>query len=208
MAYTDITGQRFGRLVALRRDPPGLGAKWHCRCDCGKLTAVSGHKLMSGRTKSCGCYRAERNRLGPVTHGRSRLGLRLYEIWMGMRSRCNTESSHNYSNYGGRGIRLCEEWNDFAAFEGWSRSHGYKDHLSIDRINSDGNYEPSNCRWVGRAVQNRNKRSNVMAVVNGKTACIKDHADEAGVSYWTLIKCVGRGEPAEDAISRLKARSN
>lgn len=155
----DRTGKRYGRLLVISDNGDG---KWLCRCDCGNTVSVSGSSLGSGDTKSCGCLRRDRQRKAVVTHGQYQT--RLYRLWANMIARCETESRREYKNYGGRGISVCEEWrNDFTSFRDWAVSNGYDpklptDKCMLDRIDNDGNYCPSNCRWVTRSEQNRNKR--------------------------------------------------
>lgn len=159
MRYKDLAGQKAFMLTAIR--PVGKSSKgghvlWLCKCDCGNETIVySGNFGRS--TKSCGCWR---NASKPVTHGYAshKTYDKLYHTWTGIKYRCYNKKSKDFPHYGGRGIQVCEEWrNDFIAFREWALSHGYEKDLTIDRINVDGNYEPSNCRWATVAEQNRNK---------------------------------------------------
>lgn len=159
MKTFDLTNRRFGKLTAIRPQRTNTGLYgWLCRCDCGKEIVVRTTALTSGHTKSCGCYakHLRENGVPHTTHGNKHS--RLYRIWCGMKSRCCNSNVPFYKYYGGKGIAVCEEWqNDFQSFFGWSMANGYEDHLTIDRIDNDGNYEPSNCRWVSMTVQNRNK---------------------------------------------------
>ena len=169
MRMIDMTGRRFGRLEVIRREGSNKKgeAVWLCRCDCGGEKIVRGTKLRRGETKSCGCFEQEtrvRNghkRMQP-THNMSQS--RLYEVWHGMKARCYRKTHPHYKDYGGRGIIVCNEWkDDFQAFADWALSHGYdedapKGACTLDRINPNGDYEPSNCRFADMAVQQNNRR--------------------------------------------------
>lgn len=159
----DLTGMRFGKLRALFRLPKGKAGKqaaWHCLCDCGNEVNVLSYNLRSGHTKSCGCVHDERMKQGlRSSHGL--IKSRLYSIWENMKSRCYNPNTNNYKYYGARGISICPEWkDDFQIFYDWAMANGYSDELSIDRIDVDGNYEPSNCRWADDITQANNKRCN------------------------------------------------
>lgn len=154
----DITGQRFGKLVAIEyKGLKGEKTSWLCKCDCGNECIVITNSLKSNKTKSCGCIHKkqliERNKKHNMSNSK------LYKVWRGMKTRCYNPNFIYYCNYGGRGITICDEWkNDFSKFYEWAINNGYEEGLTIDRINNDGNYEPINCRWITRAEQNKNQR--------------------------------------------------
>lgn len=183
----DLTGQRFGRLVVLERNfTYKKAAYWICQCDCGTKKTIQSSHLRSGATKSCGCLHDESARKTKVkTHGES--NTRLYAEWISMKARCYNPRSERYDRYGGRGIMVCEEWkNSFQAFRDWALANGYREDLTIDRIDVNGNYEPSNCRWITNQEQQNNRSNNLFITFNGKTQTVTQWAKETGISEWTI----------------------
>lgn len=165
----DITGKKFGRLTVLGISHKGERRKyfWKCRCDCGNEIIAEGSNLKSGNTKSCGCLNTERRISRQKKHGM--FGTRIYGIWNGMHMRCEDKNIPLYERYGAKGISVCKEWKKFENFYNWSIENGYRDDLTIDRIDYNGNYEPSNCRWVDNITQANNTSRNLYIEYNGET---------------------------------------
>ena len=150
MTCKDLVGFRFGRLFVISRaENIKRLTRWNCLCDCGNKTVVYGCHLKSGATKSCGCLNKEVASARLKTHGKT--NTRLFRIWQNMHKRCEYEGHHLYYRYGGRGIKVCDEWKEFIPFETWAIINGYEEHLTIDRIDVNGNYTPQNCQWITRS---------------------------------------------------------
>lgn len=190
-ARVDLTGQRFGRLVVLEYD--GLHnkkAKWKCQCDCGSRPLVLALLLRTGKTTSCGCYRAEKMSITKRTHGQTRTAE--YQTYQRMIARCCNPKNERYYAYGGRGITICDRWK--ASFQNFYDDMGPRpDGCSIERIDVNGNYEPSNCRWATLREQSRNTRRTIHFTHEGKTMCLTDWANHFGVSVQTAYKRYARG---------------
>ena len=183
----DIKGQRFGRLVALEH--VGFSSNrvtlWKCRCDCGNTIIVREGNLHSGKSQSCGCLNVERTKEANLRHGMAHT--RLYNIWSKMKERCYNTTRKAYKNYGGKGVHVCDEWrNDFQKFYDWAINNGYKENLTIDRINSNGNYDPVNCRWVTLSENVRLKYKFDFITVGDLSLTIHDWAHRIGLSQETL----------------------
>lgn len=183
----DITGQRFGRLTVIafhHRDEKSL-SYWTCKCDCGNTVVKEMQQLKFGQVMSCGCLQKETRIRLKTKHNLCHT--RLFRIWSGIRNRCNNPNEPAFKHYGGRGITICGEWvNNFQAFYDWAMANGYGDSLSIDRIDNNGNYEPSNCRWVDIKTQNNNRRCVRKYEINGQWLSKTDIAEKYGVSYGTV----------------------
>lgn len=165
MRLIDLTGKRFGRLTVVFREGADKHKKvtWRCKCDCGKVIVTEGQSLRNGDTKSCGCFAKQQFAIPNYTHRGTHD--RLYRIWAGIKQRCSNSKVKEYPNYGGRGITMDKQWSDsYEEFRAWALSAGYNPNAirgkcTIDRIDVNGNYEPSNCRWVDMKIQRRNQRS-------------------------------------------------
>ena len=188
MRAPDLTGMKFNRLTVIKKDGTyngrGRNTRWLCLCDCGNYTHAPTAALRGGKQISCGCYASERMTKMNMKHGG--FGTRLYEIWRQMHRRCYGKETKAYPYYGGRGITICDEWKEFEPFKKWAIENGYADDLTIDRIDVNGNYEQSNCRWVTAKEQANNRRSNHKVEYNGETHTVSEWADKYGVSQVKL----------------------
>lgn len=176
-----MIGEKFGKWLVLEETDKKSKSRckiYKCKCDCGNIGYVVGTNLRNGHSKSCGCAKVKHK------HSRSKL----YDIYYKMRHRCYNKHDKNYNNYGGRGIKICDEWlSDFMNFYKWSMNTGYCKTLTIDRIDVNGNYEPNNCRWVDWDTQANNRRNNVYLTYNGKTQTIARWSKELNICYHTLM---------------------
>lgn len=155
----NLTGQRFGRLVVIRQAPTvKRRAQWLCKCDCGTEKVIPAGALQRGHTQSCGCLRRDVAREKATTIGGYSTE-KLHGVWNTMKQRCRNPKSRDYAYYGLRGIKVCDAWLDYLQFRSWALANGYKEGLTIDRINPDGNYEANNCRWISIQEQQKNRRS-------------------------------------------------
>ena len=219
-AYKDMTGQKIGRLMVIEIAEHGGHGKtltWKCLCDCGKEVYVTGKLLRrSDGTKSCGCLKRDvstqtgkRN----LKHGQS--NSKLYNVWSSMKKRCNEKNHKSYYRYGGRGITYCSEWEDFNNFMGWALKNGYKENLTLDRIDNDKGYYPENCRWATPKEQSRNRHTNKFLTYKGNTKTIAEWEEILGTKKGTIASRIRHGWSIEKAIetpvkkrSPSKARSN
>lgn len=158
--HVDLTGKKFNRWTVESFACSVKGHKYYnCVCDCGTRKVVCGNNVKRGLSKSCGCLNSEMAANHCVEMSRHGLHkTRIYRIWEGMKRRCQTPSVHNFRDYGGRGITVCDEWQEFVPFYEWAINNGYSEELTLDRIDVNGNYEPGNCRWATWSEQSRNKR--------------------------------------------------
>ena len=202
--FVDISGKRFGRLVAISGNERDkfYNAIWTCKCDCGKVVKVVLQSLKDGKTKSCGCLNREKMGKSNLIHGKSKT--RIYHIWRDMRERCTKPSKFGYEYYGGRGIKVCEEWlgsNNFMNFYEWSMANGYSEELTIDRIDVNGNYCPENCRWVDLKTQSNNRGDNKFICYNGQTKTLAQWSELLNMSYFALTNRLRNGWSVEKTFT-------
>ncbi len=178
-----------------------------CECKCGTIRPVQLGNLVSGASLSCGCLNREVN-AAKATHGASRVGKRerLYSTWAHMVQRCTDKNDIGFKHYGGRGITVCAEWREYVPFMEWARANGYKEDLTIERIDFNGNYCPENCTWIPRTRQSKNRRDTRMLTAFGETKCIADWAEDprCKIGRYALINRVVRGWLDEEAITSPK----
>jgi hypothetical protein len=222
--FKDLTGKQFNNLTVLGFLRTNKNHSiWKCKCVCGKEVKIPRPDLISGRRKSCGCARSaiahinrhadictekciQKNSIKknePINHRD-----RLYVIWNGIKTRCKYSSSKSYKNYGGRGIRLCEEWLNFRNFRSWALASGYSSDLQIDRVNNDGNYEPENCRWVTRKQNQRNRRNNLSVTIGDITKPLIEWCEIYGYSYVTIKSRIAAGWESKDLLKPVRHKKN
>ena len=182
----DLTGKKFGKLQVIGVHDTGSRKTYYvCQCDCGNVKVVRADSLISGATKSCGCIKKEQDKINlSANHKHKMSGTRIYETWQDMKRRCYNKQNARYDRYGGRGITVCDEWlNNFQSFYDWAISNGYSDDLTIDRIDNDGNYEPSNCRWSTAKEQCNNRGSNINITIGNATKSLMRWCEIFNVDY-------------------------
>lgn len=197
----NMVGKKFNRWTILEV----LGVENNrryckCQCECGTIKKVLLTEVKRGGSKSCGCLAKER-------HHKEANGLsksRIYNIYCYMKSRCYNKNNARYKNYGGRGIKICDEWlNNFMNFYNWSMGNGYNDTLSIERIDVNGDYEPNNCKWITLQEQSYNKQNSRIYIVNGEKKCLQQLAIEYNITYSTLRqRVVKKGMPIMEALTK------
>lgn len=197
----DLTGMRFGDWLVLRRDgsTPNKAAVWLCKCTlCGSERKVVGASLTSGASTKC------RKCVPRTALAKPHRNERIYHIYTAMKQRCYNKNSFGYKNYGGMGIKICKEWDDFNTFYNWAMANGYADNLTIDRIDCCGDYEPSNCRWVNYDVQSANRRNVHKINYNGVTLSLSAACREIGKDRSCVTNLAKRnGISIQDAFERI-----
>lgn len=199
----DVIGKRFGRLTIIDAPETVYGiSEVVCKCDCGTVKSLKYSHLTNNHTRSCGCLKNElssqRLKKQNYKHGDSKT--RLYGIFLDIHKRCENPKMWAYDRYGGRGVTVCEEWSNFPCFKEWAIANGYADDLTIDRINNDEGYSPSNCRWVNRKVQGNNKSNNVRYEYKGEMYTASELSDISGIKYHTIIGRLTKGWSVAKAV--------
>lgn len=192
-------GQRFGRLTIIKEIPArNHKRRFLCKCDCGEEKVIALKLLTQGEAKSCGCKK--RDHLISMTYKHGYARERLYITWQAIKQRCLNPNNPNFHHYGGRGIKICDEWMDYLEFRRWSLSAGYTDYLTIERIDVHGGYNPGNCTWIPKEKQVCNTRSTRWVDIGGRRMNFKDAAELMGINYDTAYRRVSKGWTNEDAI--------
>lgn len=216
--YKDLTGVKFGALKVLRRDEGKTDSSkscyWLCECDCGNIVSRKTstlNRVKYGAIPNCGCV--DKKRLNNYSQSMKKHGMtntKIFRTWGNMLDRCGNPRSNEYYLYGERGICVCEEWkSDFLNFYNWAISNGYKEGLSIDRIDVNGNYCPENCRWVTIKDQIRNRRNTVYVILNGDKVPLGEVAEKYNIDYGKLYKRIKyKKMNIEDAIFELGGNKN
>ncbi|WBK39603.1 hypothetical protein CB452P1_000019 [Clostridium phage CB452P1] len=184
--YKINIGDKFNEWTVLSEDERKNGKRrLICKCSCGKISTVDGYKLRNGKSKSCGCKKSEYSKISSTKHGGK--GTILYSKWCGIKRRCNNKNDKHYKNYGGRGIKICNSWNEsFEEFREWSFKNGYKENLTIERIDVNKGYEPLNCKWITLKEQASNKNNTVRVIYNGEIRALVNIAEELNINKKTL----------------------
>lgn len=206
--FKDLTGQKFGRLTVIKRAGTSKSGKvlWLCECSCeehNQITTTTSN-LVTGNTKSCGCLAKENaSKVGKANTVHGDTDSRLYRIFRGMKDRCYNSKNKDYVWYGGKGIKICEEWkNNYAVFKNWAINNGYKETLTIERKDFDKDYCPENCEWITIDQQQRNKSSNRLITYNGETMILVEWAEKFNIPYKVLCARINdRGHSFEEAIN-------
>ena len=201
----DLTGHIYGDLevIKIAVDEVGKKKKWLCKCKCGQECIVSGSNLRSGNVKHCSICGYNITREKNIIHGQTRT--KLYYVWRGILNRCENVNFKSYQDYGARGITVCKEWHDSKPFFDWAKSTGYEDGLEIDRIDTNGNYCPDNCRWIKRLENANNKRNNKLIEYNGEVKTLAEWARYFDVNYKNLSRNLIKGYSLIDAVEREKS---
>lgn len=213
--YKDLKGEKFGRLIAEKYLYTNYRRKavWKCKCDCGNYIEISSEKLTTGNTRSCGCLHIETTRrnvqkaIEKQTKYYTEEEKIIYHTFFQIKRRCYNSKCKAYKNYGGRGIKVCDEWlENSKSFYLWSINNGWEKGLSIDRINVNGDYEPNNCRWITNLVQQNNKRNNRYLIYKGEKHSTAEWARILNIPISTIADRIRRGYSVEKILNNEYTR--
>lgn len=196
----NLIGKTFGRLTVIELLGRNSISKivWLCKCECGNEIFVVGSELKNGHTKSCGCLRKAVTKERKTIHGLSHHKIR--QVWRNMIARCENPDIEGYKNYGGRGIKVCEEWHNLKEFAEWAFESGYSENLTIERKDVDGDYCPENCCWETMKVQCNNKRNNHYIEAFGETKTLAQWAEKSGISHSLIRYRLNKGLSMEQIL--------
>ena len=212
--FEDLTGRKFNKLTVVRFLEPSerenKTRSWLCKCECGNFVQVNASKLKTGHTRSCGCLVNEH--ISNLNRKYEYSNKRLYSIYEAMLDRCNNPNSSKYHNYGGRGIKVCQEWiESYDTFAQWAFDSGYaplakRGECTLDRVDVNGNYEPNNCRWITNSEQQLNRRNNHLITYNGKTQTVKEWGIELGIPDKKLRWHLQQGKSLEEIVRYFETK--
>ena len=200
----DLTSKQFGRLTVLSFQGRNkqYDSLWSCSCECGNSKVIRGGVLKNGHTRSCGCLQKESTSMSRTTHGLIKENFKLYKVWIGIKQRCNNPKSSSFNDYGGRGISICEKWESkFEDFHYWAISKGYKEGLTIERVNPNGNYEPTNCIWIPKKEQSNNRTSSVVISYQGITENASYWSEKTKIPSNVITQRIRRGWSEEKTLT-------
>lgn len=209
--FEDFSGQKINRLTLI--EPSHIhyqksGSRilyWITKCECGNVKVQNGRRVKRGDIKSCGCLSKEVTSKVKTTHGET--GSRLLRIYYNMKGRCYLESNPKFKNYGGRGITICDEWlDDYTKFSKWAKENGYKDDMTIERIDVNGNYSPENCAWISISDQAKNKTSSIRVYIDGKRYSPKELSEIHGIPERTIYRRIKVGDIGRSIVRPLGIR--
>lgn len=179
--FVDLSGYKFGDWIVLEYEGK---SKWKCKCSCGNVKSVVAATLKNESSTNCGCRK--------IKHGYE--GTKVYRLWSYMKERCESPKHKSYKSYGGKGIKVCDEWKEAKTFIEWCLNNGYKEGLTLDRIDYNGNYEPSNCRFITNLEQQRNKSNNRFLTIEGITKTVSEWGEIANLDRHTILYRINKGE--------------
>ena len=217
--YEKKKKKKFGRLTVIGiSDKNTRKTYWDCLCECGNMKSVRADSLKAGLIRSCGCLKKEQDKNNLVNDQKKKAiafgsvygHTRLHDIWSNMKGRCYNHNDSRYSNYGGRGITVCDEWkDDYFSFYKWAIENGYSDNLTIDRIDNDKGYDPENCRWTDLKTQARNRTSNINITIGNSTRTLTEWCEIFEIPFKTVNgRYKSNGFTTVDELFRSQHRGN